>query len=64
MYGEHPLSRWVCWKGVGEVGKGQMEHRRKFTSDTLVCQKVERDAEGGVRREVEGGKKTKKQKHK
>ena len=41
------------------MGKGQMEHRRKFTSDTLVCQKVERDAEGGVRREVEGGKKKK-----
>lgn len=34
MYAEHPLSRWVCWKGVGEVGKGQMEHRGKFTSDT------------------------------
>lgn len=42
---------------MGEVGKGQMEHRRKFTSDTLVCQKVERDREGGVQREVEGGKK-------
>lgn len=34
LYGEHPLSGWVCWKGVGEVGKGQMEHRRKFSSDT------------------------------
>lgn len=34
MYAEHPLSRWVCWKAVGEVGKGQMEHRGKFTSDT------------------------------
>lgn len=45
--GEHPLSRWVCWKGVGEVGKGQMEHRRKFTSDTLSVRKVERAGEGG-----------------
>ena len=47
---------------MGEVGKGQMEHRRKFTtSDTsVVCQKSgegrrrrERGREGGVQREVE-----------
>lgn len=38
MDAEHPLSRWDCWKGVGEVGKGQMEDRRKFTSHS-ECQK-------------------------
>lgn len=45
---EHPLSRWVCWKAVGEVGKGQMEHRGKFTSDTSRVRKQQGD--GGGRR--------------
>lgn len=51
------MSRWVCWKGVGEVGKGQMEHRRKFTSDTLSVRKVERDGEGGDQKEPWGERK-------
>lgn len=58
--GEHPLSRWVCWKGVGEVGKGQMEHRRKFTSDALSIRKLERDGEGGDQNKLQGEWKVKK----
>lgn len=50
---EHPLSRWVCWKGVGEVGKGQMEHRRKFTSNTYS---VSERGEGWWGRGVRGGR--------
>lgn len=30
---EHPLSRWVSWKSVGEVVRGQMDRKEKFMED-------------------------------
>lgn len=55
VYAEHPLSRWVCWKGVGEVGKGQMEHRGEVHQRHVACQKSSEgtEEEGGVRPEWE-----------
>ena len=48
MCGEHPLSRWVSWKGVGEVGRGQMDCRGKFRRDTESVRKWRgREAEKG-----------------
>lgn len=36
------------------MGKGQMEHRRKFTETLQSVRKVERDREGGDQSEPQG----------
>lgn len=45
---EHPLSRWVSWKGVGEVGRGADGPRREVRGGERRCQVLRK--EGGWRK--------------
>lgn len=46
---EHPLSRWVSWKGVGEVGRGADGPRREVRGGARRCQVLRKEGrkEGG-----------------